>query len=81
MRLINFDGRMSISDRMNAIAQWFFFTRDVEKSRCFISDWTDIINGNDSHPSSSSELLNEDEESNLMVMPNFTYKLTCSSMM
>ena len=36
------------------------------------------LSDNDSHPSISSELLIEDEESNPMAKPNFAYKLTCS---
>ena len=38
------------------------------------------LNSNDSHPSVSFELLIEDEDLNPMAMPNFVYKLRCSSM-
>ena len=40
------------------------------------------LSGHDSHPNISSEPLIEDEESNIMVTPNFSYNgHTCSSTM
>ena len=39
------------------------------------------LNGDDSHPSVSSEPLIEDEEANQTIRPNFTYIYACSSTM
>ena len=86
MHVMEFDGRMAISqtsipDRTDAIAQRFFFTRDVAKSECFIFNQRVRLDGNNLHPSFSSKPLIEDEEANPTVTPNFAYNLTCSSTM
>ena len=62
---------MSIHNRTNEISRHFFFMRDVANLSAPSSIKQAQLNGNASHPIVLSELLIEDEEPDLMVMPKF----------
>ena len=77
-----------INNHINSCIKCMLSSRDDSSSHATwqnlgassLIKWT-RTNGNDSHPSISSEPLSEEEESNPMATPNFAYKLTCSLMM